>query len=151
MSNTDLRRTIAAERAFQFGGQFDMQTYEAVLAENGMTPPEFESLRRTELTMKLLRDMVTQAVLVSDAQARQAYDQRNEKIVLAYLEVPSADFITQIHPTDAQVQKFYTRRTGRRSANPSASKLTTSCTIRLNWAKRSSPPIGKLRISTNKN
>jgi peptidyl-prolyl cis-trans isomerase D len=107
VSNTDLRRTIAAERAFQFGGQFDMQTYEAVLAENGMTPPEFESLRRTELTMKLLLDMVTQAVLLSDAQARQAYDQRNEKIVLAYLEVPSADFITQIHTTDAQVQKFY--------------------------------------------
>ncbi len=107
VSNTDLRRTIASERAFQFGGQFDMQTYEAVLAENGMTPPEFESLRRTELTMKLVRDMVTQAVLLSDAQARQAYDQRNEKIVLAYLEVPSADFITQIHTTDAQVQKFY--------------------------------------------
>lgn len=107
VSNTDLRRTIAAERAFQFGGQFDMQTYEAVLAENGMTPPEFESLRRTELTMKLLRDMVTQAVLLSDVQARQAYDQRNEKIILAYLEVPSADFITQIHTTDAQVQKFY--------------------------------------------
>src|SRR5271155_536227 len=107
VSNTDLRRTIAAERAFQFGGQFDMQTYEAVLAENGMTPPEFESLRRTEMTMKLLHDMVTQAVLVSDAQARQAYDQRNEKIVLAYLEVPSADFVAQINPTDAQVQKFY--------------------------------------------
>jgi len=70
VSNEDLRRTIAAERAFQFGGQFDVQTYEAVLGENGLTPPEFESLRRTELTMKLLRDMVAQAVLLSDAQAR---------------------------------------------------------------------------------
>lgn len=107
VSNEDLRSTIAAERAFQVGGQFDVQTYEAVLGENNLTPAEFESLRRTELTMKLLRDMVTQAVVLSDAQMRQAYDQRNEQIAVAYLEVPSADFTGQIHPTAQQVQKFY--------------------------------------------
>ena len=92
VSNEDLRSTIAAERAFQVGGQFDVQTYEAVLGENNLTPAEFESLRRTELTMKLLHDMVSQAVVLSDAQMRQAYDQRNEQIAVAYLEVPSADF-----------------------------------------------------------
>lgn len=107
VSDEDLRRAIAAERAFQVGGQFDVQTYEAVLGENGMTAAEFESLRRTELTMKLLRDMVGEAVLVSDGQARQAYDQRNENVAIAYIEVPSADFSAEIHPTDAQIQKFY--------------------------------------------
>jgi peptidyl-prolyl cis-trans isomerase D len=107
VSTEDLRTAIAAERAFQVGGQFDVETYEAVLRENGMTPPEFETLRRTELTGKLLHDMVSQAVVVSDAQMRQAYDQRNERITLAYLEVPSTDFVTQIHPTPEQVSKYY--------------------------------------------
>ncbi len=108
VSNEDLRDSIAAERAFQVGGQFDVETYEAVLRENGMTPPEFETLRRTELTMKLLHDMVSQAVALSDAQAHQVYDQRNERVAVAYLEVPSADFYAQIHPTPQQIQKFYT-------------------------------------------
>ena len=107
VSNEDLRDSIAAQRAFQVGGQFDVETYEAVLRENGMTPPEFETLRRTELTMKLLQDMVSQAVALSDAQTHQVYDQRNERVAVAYLEVPSADFYAQIHPTPQQIQKYY--------------------------------------------
>jgi peptidyl-prolyl cis-trans isomerase D len=107
VSDEDLRNTIAAERAFQVGGRFDVQTYEAVLAENNMTPPQFEDLRRDELTMKLLRDMVSQTVMVSDAQARQVYDQRNERIAVAYIEVPSADFANSIHPTQQQIETFY--------------------------------------------
>jgi peptidyl-prolyl cis-trans isomerase D len=107
VSNEDLRQSIAAERAFQVGGQFDMQTYEAVLAQNDMTPAQFEELTRTELTMKLLRDMVSQAVVLSDAQARQAYDQRNERVAVAYIQVPSTDFVTEIHPTQQQIDAFY--------------------------------------------
>jgi peptidyl-prolyl cis-trans isomerase D len=107
VSNEELRSAIAAERAFQVGGQFDMETYEAVLRENSFTPAEYEDLRRNELTMKLLRDMVTQAVVLSDAQARQAYDQSHAQVAVAYLEVLSSDFFPQIHPTDQQVQQFY--------------------------------------------
>ena len=107
VSDEDLRNTIAGERAFQIDGRFDVQTYEAVLAENNMTPPQFEELTRTELTMKLLRDMISQAVVLSDAQARQVYDQRNERVAVAYIEVPSTDFISEIHPTPQQVEKFY--------------------------------------------
>ena len=107
VSDGDLRNSIATERAFQIDGRFDVQTYEAVLAENDMTPPQFEELTRTELTMKLLRDMISQAVVLSDAQARQVYDQRNERVAVAYIEVPSTDFITEINPTPQQIQKFY--------------------------------------------
>ncbi len=57
--------------------------------------------------MKLLHDMVSQAVALSDAQAHQVYDQRNERVAVAYLEVPSTDFYAQIHPTPQQIQKFY--------------------------------------------
>jgi len=107
VSNEVLRDQIAAQRAFQLDGRFDVQTYEAVLAQNDMTPPQFEELTRTQLTMQLLRDMVAQAVVVSDAQARQAYEQRNQRVAVAYIEVPSTDFISEIHPTQAQIEKFY--------------------------------------------
>ncbi|HEY2107999.1 MAG TPA: peptidylprolyl isomerase, partial [Candidatus Binataceae bacterium] len=107
VSDEDLRNAIAAQRAFQVDGRFDVQTYEALLSENNMTPPQYEELTRTELTMKLLRDMVSQAVVLSDAQARQAYDQRNERVAVAYIEIPSTDFISEIHPTPQQVEKFY--------------------------------------------
>ena len=107
VSNDDLRRAIAANRAFQFDGQFDMPTYEAVLRENGLDPPEFEAMERTELTGKMLQNMVGQAVALSEAQARQEYNQRNEQLALAYIEVPSADFVARIHPTEDQVRQFY--------------------------------------------
>jgi peptidyl-prolyl cis-trans isomerase D len=107
VSNEELRDAIAADRAFQVDGQFDLQAYEAVLRDNGMSPPEFEDLRRAELTTRLLHDMVTQAVVLSDAQARQTYNQRNERVSVGYLEVPWADFEPQIHPTQAQIEKFY--------------------------------------------
>ncbi len=107
VSDEDLRNAIGAERAFQVDGRFDVQTYEAVLGENDMTPPQYEELTRTELTMKLLRDIVSQAVVLSDAQARQVYDQRNEQVAVAYVEVPSTDFISEIHPTPQQIDKFY--------------------------------------------
>jgi peptidyl-prolyl cis-trans isomerase D len=107
VSDTDLRDAIAAEPAFQVGGRFDVQAYEAVLADNEMTPAQYEELRRDELTMKLLRDMVSQTVMVSDSQARQAYDQRNERIAVGYIEIPSADFAGSIHPTRQQIEAFY--------------------------------------------
>ncbi len=107
VSDTDLRDSIAGERAFQVGGRFDMQTYEMVLAENNLTPPQFEELRREEMTMKLLRDMVNQTVMVSDEQAHQAYNQRNERVAVAYIEIPSADFAGAIHPTQQQIESFY--------------------------------------------
>ena len=107
VSDQDLRSEIATQRAFQVGGQFDMQTYEAVLGENDLTPPQYEDMTRVELTMKMLRDMVSQAVILSDAQARQVYNQRNERIAVAYIEVPSTDFISEIHPSAQEIQKFY--------------------------------------------
>jgi peptidyl-prolyl cis-trans isomerase D len=107
VSDEDLRAAIAEQRAFQVDGRFDVQTYEAVLGENDMTPPQYEEMTRTQLTMKLLRDMVSQAVVLSDAQARQVYDQRNQRVAVAYIEVPSTDFISEIHPTPQQIEKFY--------------------------------------------
>ncbi len=107
VSDSDLRDAIAAEPAFQVGGRFDVQAYEAVLADNEMTPAQYEELRRNELTMKLLRDLVSQTVMVSDSQARQAYDQRNERIAVGYIEISSADFAGSIHPTQQQIEAFY--------------------------------------------
>jgi peptidyl-prolyl cis-trans isomerase D len=107
VSNEDLRKAIESQRVFQVGGVFDVQTYQALLDQNNLTPSDFEELTRTQLTTSLLRNMVAQAVVLSDAQARQIYDQRNERVAVAYVEVPSTEFIPQIHPTQQQLDAFY--------------------------------------------
>ena len=45
--------------------------------------------------------------MVSDDEARHAYDLANEKIGLRYVEVPYGDFIAKISPTETQVADYY--------------------------------------------
>ena len=46
---------------------------------------------------------------VSDDEARHAYNLRNEKIGLRYIELASSDFAAKISPTESQIADYYKR------------------------------------------
>jgi peptidyl-prolyl cis-trans isomerase D len=100
---------IASERAFQAGGQFDFRLYQEVLRENGMLPVEFEAATRTEMIQQTLRQMVDAGVQVSPDEVRHAFDLRDERIGLSYIEVPYASFTARIDPTPKQLEDYYNR------------------------------------------
>ena len=62
---------------------------------------------RGALMRDALQQMVNQGVQVSDADARHAYDLRDEKIKLAYIQIPYQDFTAKISPTPKQVEDYY--------------------------------------------
>jgi peptidyl-prolyl cis-trans isomerase D len=107
ISKQELQDQIASQKAFQVNGAFDFRTYEAVLRDNGMLPTDFEAATRTQMISGMLEHMIGDGVQVSAAEARHAYDLRNQNISLAYVEVGWQQFAPRINPTDKQVAGFY--------------------------------------------
>ncbi len=107
VSNAVLQQRIAAQPAFQADGQFNFRQYEEVLRENDMLPNDFEASVRAEMEENALRQMVDQAVQVSDDEARHAYDLKNQLLSVAYIVLPYEDFIPKITATPQQVADFY--------------------------------------------
>lgn len=107
ISDDALQQEVAGQRAFQVDGQFSFEQYQGVLRSNNLLPNEYEASMRTAMTEDALRHMIDQAVQVSDAEARHAYDLLNEKISLAYIEIPYQDFMARVSPAAQQVEDFY--------------------------------------------
>ncbi len=107
VSTESLERKIASERAFQVDGQFDFQAYQEVLRENGLTPTEYENGMRSAMIADTLQHMIENGVNASDDEMRHAYDLRNQRIGLAYLELPWQQFSAQVKPTDQQIANYY--------------------------------------------
>jgi peptidyl-prolyl cis-trans isomerase D len=107
VSDESLANSIAADPKFQEDGAFSAQRYQQTLQDNELLPADYENMMRGSMMQDALRDMVEQGVQISDAEARHAYDLRNEKVALAYVVVPSNDFVAKISPTEKQVQDYF--------------------------------------------
>lgn len=107
VSDVELQQKIATLPGFQSNGQFDFDQYQEVLRERGMMPAEFEASMRTEMTQDTLQQMVDQGVQASDPEVRHAFNLRNQKVGLDYVEFPWNDFTASVNPTDKQVADFY--------------------------------------------
>ncbi len=107
VSRAALERRIAAEAAFQAGGQFNFRQYEDVLRDHDMLPNEYEASMREAMAEDAVRRMVGQAVQASDQEIRHAYDLKNELLSAAYVVVPYEDFTAKAAPTPRQAEDFY--------------------------------------------
>src|SRR5271163_4654110 len=107
ISDAALQGKISKEQVFQHDGQFDFDTYQQVLRDNNLLPAEYEADERDRMIADTLRSMIDSGVIVSDDEARHAYNLANEKIGLRYVEVSYADYIAKISPTESQIADYY--------------------------------------------
>ncbi len=107
VSDETLADSIGADPKFQENGVFDSSKYENILQANELLPSDYENMMRSALMRDALQQMVNQGVQVSDADAQHAYDLRDEKIKLAYIQIPYQDFTAKISPTPKQVEDYY--------------------------------------------
>ncbi len=108
-TDDDLAAHISQAPEFQVGGRFDKERYLQMLRANQLLPAQFEADQRDQLTMQRLYGVVLDAVHVTEAEARERYRIDQEKIDLAFIKLPIADFAAQVKPTDDDVQKYYER------------------------------------------
>jgi len=123
ISDEALQDKISEEPVFQRDGQFDFDTYQELLRNNNLQPSEFETAERNRMIADTLRNMIDSGVQVSDDEARHAYNLRNERLGLRYVEIPLSDFIAKVSPTESQIAYYY-KRNAEQFREPERVKLT---------------------------
>ncbi len=81
------------QEQFGQGKTLDSATYQAMVAQQGQTVPQFESNLRAMYLSLRLQALAMQSVIVSEAEAKAEYERQNEKIGLEYLKLPQASFV----------------------------------------------------------
>jgi peptidyl-prolyl cis-trans isomerase D len=97
--------TIAALR--RADGTLDMERYRQLLATQGMSPESFEAQVRGDLASRQVMSGVGvtsfSSVALADVTLNAFYEQRQVQVA----RFAPSDFVSQINPTDAELEAFY--------------------------------------------
>jgi len=104
--DAELRARIHAIRAFHQDGRFSPERYRRVLKDNRREPAGFEADLRRELTRKKVEETIKAGIKVSEAELRQAYDLRREKVHAAWVVVELSPFLAKAAATDEEIQAY---------------------------------------------
>ena len=79
----------------------------------GMTVEEFESYLRTSMLMEKFHALVTDGIQVTPDEVEREFRRRNEKVEIQYALVKPNELAGTIHPTDAELNAYYTKNASR--------------------------------------
>ncbi|WP_114238565.1 SurA N-terminal domain-containing protein [Dyella sp. C9] len=106
VSDLALRDRIASAQEFQVNGQFDPNTYRAILAAQGMSPASFESGQRALLEPTLLPQAIIGSAVVTDADMDRYLDLLYQRRDLRWFAVPHPA-LADSQATDEQLEAYY--------------------------------------------
>lgn len=107
VSDEELSGEITRMRAFQSNGGFSREQYLRVLSRVGLTPGVFEEDLRSQLLQRKLQALITDGVKVSEAEVRQFWETRRDRVRVAYLLVTPEAFLAAAQVTDAELDAYY--------------------------------------------
>lgn len=107
VSNEELAAEIARMGVFHAGGGFSREQYLKVLSRAGLTPAQFEPDMRGELLRRKLQTLLTAGVKVTEAELRQQWEIRQERVRAAYLLVSPESFLASAEATEAEVEAYH--------------------------------------------
>ncbi len=109
VSDADTATAIRAQLPPQLfkDGQIDTASYQAMLAQAGMTVSAFESDTARQLLIQHLRDIVSQGVIITPQEVENEFKKRNEKVKLQYVVLPPSKYQSEAEPTDAELRSYY--------------------------------------------
>jgi peptidyl-prolyl cis-trans isomerase D len=103
-----VRQAILAMPAFRGpNGQFDKQTFDAVLRTNGLTEGRFLDMMRGDLAQRQLLDAVSSGVATPDAMLRPLFQDQFEKRSADMVEFPFGAAPEPPAPAPADLQRWY--------------------------------------------
>jgi peptidyl-prolyl cis-trans isomerase D len=88
-------------------GKFNKDLYVAALAEQGMTPAQFEGQVAEQTLMNRLRDLIAAGVVVSPREVENEYRKRNEKAKVDYVLIPQDKYKTEAQVSDADAKAYF--------------------------------------------
>ncbi len=107
VSDQELADSLQSEFAPQMGGKFDLDLYKSFLAQQGLTPSQFEEQQRESMLAQRLEALERQSMLVSDSDARAEYQRKNLKVGLQYVGFAGKDFLAKVNHDPALVKAYF--------------------------------------------
>jgi peptidyl-prolyl cis-trans isomerase D len=103
-----VRQAVFAMPAFHGpNGQFDQQTFEAVLRNNGLNEPRFLDMVRGDLAQQQLLGTVSAGAAAPEVLLHKLFEAQFEKRSADMVEFPIAAAAPQPPPTEAVLQRWY--------------------------------------------
>jgi peptidyl-prolyl cis-trans isomerase D len=100
------------QEQFGQGKTLEPAAYQAMVAQQGQTVPEFESNLRTMYLSLRLQSLAMQSIIVSDADAKAEFERRNKKISLEYLKLTEASVVSKVSRDPALVKAYFEANRG---------------------------------------
>jgi peptidyl-prolyl cis-trans isomerase D len=105
---SEIEQKVLENPVFRENGTFiGRDRYQAILAQNNLTPEEFESTVANEILTDKLRSFITAAVNVSDKDAEEEYRHRNEKAKLEYFVIDASKLQAKGSVSDQEQRDYY--------------------------------------------
>ncbi len=103
-----LRQSIFAIPGFRgSNGQFDRNTFETVLRNNGLTEQRFFDMMRAELSQRQLLEAVSAGAAAPETMLRPMFAQQFEKRSADMVEFPFAAAADPAAPSEAELHRWY--------------------------------------------
>lgn len=106
VSKEEVVSSIEAMPNFQKDGKFDFNLYQQLLRSSRLTPKDFEEGQKRDLLLSKARKSITDKVRVGDDEAMAQYKKENDKIELDYVSFAPSEVITEVKPTDADLNDY---------------------------------------------
>lgn len=103
----ELMNAIARVPEFQIAGRFSPNRYRQLLASKRLTPAQFETEERSQLTIKKLLSLVQDSTHVTEAEVRQRHRWEQEKINLYFIRLSAGDFMSQAKASMEEIKGTY--------------------------------------------
>ena len=109
ISDEELSKGIQqmAPSLFQNGQFVGKESYAAMLAQQGLTIPEFEADLRRQLLITRLRNVALEATVVTQPEIEREYKKKNEKIKIEYVKLTGDKYKAESTPNLEDMQSTF--------------------------------------------
>lgn len=107
ISDEQLSETVRQIPDFQVNGRFDRETYERVLAQNGLTPSQFEASQKVSLRRGQLQRAIRGSSVVPPSSYRRFLNLAFENRVVTTATVSPAMVADRVEVTDEMIAAYY--------------------------------------------
>lgn len=108
VSPLEMRRAVAEIKMFQDeSGKFDPEAYKRVLANQRISPGEYEKGLENGLLQEKIFNLVTDAAWVSPDEPLKRFNYLRERRIIDYIFTPASDFAKDVKLSDADMEKWY--------------------------------------------
>jgi peptidyl-prolyl cis-trans isomerase D len=109
VSDEDISSTIrlSIPNLFPDGKFVGRDAYAAMLAQQNLSIPEFESDVARQVLMTRLQEVVVEGTVVTPAEIEQEYRRRHEKVEIQYVKISPEKMKSQIQITPAEMKDYY--------------------------------------------